>query len=77
VVMMLPEIPDASSPDLKNALVRRREASINGRCACGAAFKSLGPATADGVLQVEMNHEDGCSASDAGIAALLEREPPW
>jgi hypothetical protein len=78
VMHVLPALRDDMPADLKNALSRRRRASLTGRCDCGARtvvhggrrLRDLQPGE---VVRGSMAHERDCTASDAGIAELVER----
>lgn len=65
VMFVLPSIPDGASEDLKNALERRRRATLTGRCDCGAVVT----VTAAGI---NVAHKSGCPASDEVIRHLIE-----
>jgi hypothetical protein len=72
VLHVLPAIDDAWPPELKNAVARRRRATLSGRCACGARFRVLGQDAA-GVMHAGMEHERDCPASDDHCTELLRR----
>lgn len=68
VLFILPKINDAMPAELKNAITRRRQAALTGRCECGVV---RGPMrTAHRVGHAVMRHERDCPASDATIAEL-------
>ena len=70
-IFVLPKLTEDMPTDLKDALAIRREATISGRCKCGAAL-SIATA-AGGFASAVMNHEQDCPASDRNIHALLAR----
>jgi hypothetical protein len=69
-VAVLMDAPDPAWPaELRAAYRLRRDASLFGRCACGAV--SDGYAAAPGLAHLGFVHEDGCPASDDAFKALL------
>jgi hypothetical protein len=72
VLHVLPAINDAWPAELKGAVARRRQATLSGRCDCGAQFRMLGQDAA-GVMHAGMEHERGCPASDDYCIELLTR----
>jgi hypothetical protein len=63
ILFVVPAIPDNASPDLKNALDRRRRATLNGRCDCGARVV----VSSSGLIA---EHESSCPATDEAIERL-------
>lgn len=70
-LVLVAAIPPGAPPELVKALERRREAMLNGRCACGARWHLGQPRP--GYSTGAMVHEDACPAHDVAIAALADR----
>jgi hypothetical protein len=71
VVFAIPALDDSWPSEIKNAVDRRRRATLSGRCDCG---NSVGPITGDGQnLYRQLEHEDDCPANDEQIVALFRR----
>lgn len=71
-VFLVGPVPDGAPPELAAALRRRREATIAGRCACGARWHP-GRVRPGHVATAALRHEDSCSAHNVAIAALAAR----
>ena len=67
VLFVLPELRDEMPPELREAIARRRNAALTGRCACGAV-RSVSSAG-----RISFGHESGCDADDDSVLALLRR----
>lgn len=68
-----PRIRDDYSPRLRAALERRRDAVLDGRCACGGGLAGGGP-LAPGIGEASIEHQTTCDAIDDVVAALLDAE---
>jgi hypothetical protein len=68
-LFMLPSVPDAGPPDLKDALAIRNAASVSGQCRCGATGTLQGP-DRYGVMHLVFMHEHDCPAGDDNIGGL-------
>jgi hypothetical protein len=73
VVQVLPALSDHLHPLVKNALDRRRRASLEGRCDCGAKRQLEGPLVRGAVVRAVMEHENHCDASSPRLEMLLEQ----
>jgi hypothetical protein len=73
VVQVLPALRDDLHPRIKDAVARRRLASLTGRCDCGGEMEIDGPLTPGSTVRGRMWHEPDCSATDIAIAQLFER----
>lgn len=70
VLYALPEIPDAASPKVKNALAVRNLCATEGRCpACGAVGEVTADAELKGLFHMTFRHEDWCVVLADGDAA--------
>jgi hypothetical protein len=65
VAFVVPVIPDGAAPELKDAIERRRRASLTGHCLCGERVRFTGGG------RMILRHEVGCNASDQGLARLV------
>lgn len=79
-VLVTPTIREDWSPELKDALALRREASLAGRCPhCGATWSwpnrddRRRAARQRRALHVWMEHDAGCPATTEHVLALYER----
>ena len=75
LLLVLPIVPEDAPSELKEALGRRREAGLTGRCACGARFE-VETAVRAGTGRLGLAaflHEADCSASDERIAEIAGR----
>jgi hypothetical protein len=73
VAFVLPSIPLGASPAIREALERRRRASLNGVCPCGGRLhlRRMHP----GGMSVQLFvHENTCMAADGNLAPLLKVE---
>jgi hypothetical protein len=71
VMMILPAEAPADAPEeIRSAIEARRQASISGRCACGAERRLKAK---HGQARLVIRHEDDCVASDAGITEIATR----
>jgi hypothetical protein len=66
VVFGVPAIREDYPAELKTALGRRRQATFDGRCSCGAVLRVTRQGT-------QMEHEPGCIASDESLDAIVAR----
>lgn len=66
---VLPDIDDRLPADLKNAIARRNQATVTGRCACGARTRII--SRAGGVINAEMAHQHDCPAGTERFFELL------
>lgn len=77
VAYVLPVVTEELPPQLREAVVRRRLAALEGRCPCGATMTlpnraERRRAARDGrQLSTTVEHETDCPASDDRIAALV------
>lgn len=67
-MLVLPTIPEKASPELREAIARRRVAALRGACPCGARRRLV---QRHGRMAVVVEHDRACSASDAAIAQLM------
>lgn len=58
-----PILNDADPPRRKEGIARRRLVITGGRCPCGATIGTP-YRHADGLIHVNVEHEDGCPAID-------------
>lgn len=72
MLVVAPRILEPFPDELKAALLRRREAAISGRCACGVGYEFLA-ADAENRINALMAHESSCSASDDALAEIGRR----
>ncbi len=72
VAFVLPRLRDDYPDELKQALTRRRMATVSGRCECGATRPRLNRAQrrAGHVVPLEMVHEDDCPAANTNIIEI-------
>ncbi len=73
VATAMPELRDDYSPRLRAALIRRRDATLTGRCVCGGTIAAGRPLT-PGVAAASIEHEPECDAIDERLATLLRAE---
>jgi len=69
-LLLVPAIGDAWPAEVKNAVERRRRATLYGRCDCGAR-QGRPKRAPDGVLHAAMAHEHDCPAGNEVIAELF------
>lgn len=76
---VLPVVPEAAPPEVREGLVRRRLAALEGRCPCGAVVtlpnreQRRHAARTRTSLRIAVMHEDDCPAIDRVLEAALER----
>ncbi len=73
VAFVLPAIPLGGSPAVREAVERRRRASLDGVCACGGRLHLRRMHPGGMSTQVFM-HEQECPAADSNLAALLDAD---
>ncbi|MGJ6963270.1 hypothetical protein ACSDR0_15295 [Streptosporangium sp. G11] len=64
LLMVIPTLFDDYPAPMKHAISRRRQASLHGRCDCGAERRIVNPNT------VAIDHADDCPASDDQLDAI-------
>lgn len=64
VIAVVPSVSEDWPVELKDAMARRNEATVTGRCACGAVLVIEGG-------QAWMAHDDGCSVPE--VQQIAER----
>jgi hypothetical protein len=64
MMLVLPPLVDDYPDPIKDAVDRRRRASLSGRCDCGATWDLSRRG------HLEMTHEDGCDAADDALDDL-------
>ena len=74
VLFVVPAIPDGAHPEVANAIERRRRATLEGRCDCGAHLIWVGPKH-QGVTQSALIHEDDCPAADTNLQRIIDAHP--
>ena len=67
ILFGVPALPEGLTPELTEAIVRRRIAVIQGVCPCGARIQVR-------TGHVFIEHHIGCDAEDAAINALTKTE---
>jgi hypothetical protein len=72
VLYVLPKIPEAAPPAVREGVARRRLTVIAGRCPCGAEI-SLPDVAGGTVADVKVWHEDDCPAGDQLLLPLVRR----
>jgi SEC-C motif len=71
-VLLVPAIDVSWPAEIKNAVERRRRATLYGRCDCGEQVRPTTPTTG-GVAAEPFPHEPGCPATDEALAELFAR----
>lgn len=77
VAYVLPVVPEDAPASVREAIVRRRLAALEGRCPCGATVslpnrRQRRRAARDGrTLTTTVEHEPDCSATDDRLVALV------
>lgn len=80
VAYVLPVASEELPPQLREAVVRRRLAALEGRCPCGAIVslpnrRQRRRAARDGrTLTTTVEHEPDCSATDDRLVALVRAD---
>lgn len=72
IVFVTPEITDHLPEEVKNALMVRREATMTGKCQCGAEYDWT-QIKEGAVSAALMQHEDDCPAANEVFLALLKQ----
>lgn len=67
----LPSPTADAAPNVRLGLRLRNEASLTGRCACGAAGEMV--VLAPGLYSIRFEHEDDCPAISPALQRALER----
>ncbi len=70
VALVVAGIPFGAPPELAQAMARRRDASLTGRCQCGGR-RHLLRATHTGSIMAVVHRED-CPATDAAVVEAVE-----
>lgn len=67
VLLVVPVLRDDYPPPIKVAIDRRRRAALLGSCDCQATYRITRR------VQLALEHEDDCPASDHNLTALAEQ----
>jgi len=71
-LLLVPALNDGWPAEVKNAVERRRRATLYGRCDCGEHRRAMRPG-ADGMQHASFPHERDCPASDEALGELFAK----
>jgi SEC-C motif len=71
-LLLVPAIDDSWPTEIKNAVERRRRATLYGRCDCGGTARRP-PMQPGQTAEQTFQHEDDCPATDEALGALFAR----